>query len=107
MTSGPWNELLKRVRATHGFWQTALEDMSVEQVNFQERPGVLPITFSLFHFVTGEDRAVSERLLGAPMLWSPDWARRTGITLDPIKRGDPISVAETVRLTDLAAWREY
>jgi hypothetical protein len=107
MNAGRWPDLLRRVRATHHFWNLALADMTVEQVNHQERAGVLPITFSLFHFVTGEDRGVSERLLKQPMLWSAEWAQRTGITLDPIKRGDPIAVAETVRMTDLGAWREY
>lgn len=107
MNAGRWNDLLKRIRATHGFWQRALDDMTLEQVNHHERAGVLPMSFSLFHFVTGEDRAVSERLLGEAMLWSAEWASRTGIALAPIKRGDPIEVAETVRLTDLAAWREY
>jgi hypothetical protein len=107
VNSGRWNDLLKRIRATHGFWQRALEDMTLEQVNHHERAGVLPIGFSLFHFVTGEDRAVSERLQAGPILWSAEWAERTGIALAPIKRGDPIEVAETIRLTDLAAWREY
>lgn len=107
MTINPWNELLRRVRAMHVFWESALDDMTVEQVNHHERAGVLPITFSLFHYVTGEDRGISERMLGVPMLWNADRASRTGIALDPIRRGTAIEVAETVRLTDLAAWRDY
>lgn len=107
MADGQWMALLKRVRAMHRFWQLALADMTVGQVNHHERSGVLPITFSLYHYVTGEDRAVSERLLAEPMLWSPDWAARTGIDAEPIRRGAPLAVAEAVRLKGLDAWRAY
>ena len=107
MLSNPWGELLRRVRAMHLFWQQSLDDMTVEQVNHHERAGVLPITFSLFHYVTGEDRGISERMLEVPMLWDSGWSERTGITLDPIKRGTPIEVEETLRMTDLSAWRDY
>jgi hypothetical protein len=91
----------------HHFWQLCLADMTLEQVNHHERAGILPITFSLFHYVTGEDRAVGERILGDGMIWSPEWSERTGIDAEPIRRGAPIAVAEAVRLKDLDAWRAY
>jgi hypothetical protein len=91
----------------HAFWDQAIADLSLEQVNHHERPGVLPITFSLFHYVNGEDRSVGERLLAEPAIWSDGWAARTGIDGGPIRRGTPLAVAEQVRLTDLDAWRAY
>lgn len=107
MTENRWEALLRRVRAMHTLWDRALEDMTLEQVNHHERPGVLPITFSLFHFVQGEDRAIAERILGEPMIWSAPWAERTGIAAESLKRGTPVAVAEQVRLQDLDAWRTY
>lgn len=105
--AGPWRELARRVRAMHLFWDQAVADLALAQVNHHERAGVLPIAFSLFHYVNGEDRSVSERLLDAPALWSEEWAARTGIDGGPIRRATPLAVAERVRLADLDAWRAY
>lgn len=107
MAAGSWIALLKRVRAMHMLWHANTSDLTVEQVNHHERIGVLPITFSLFHYVNGEDRSVSERLLDAPSIWNADWSARTGIASDPIRRGTPIEIAEQVRITDMSAWLAY
>jgi hypothetical protein len=107
MADGSWSALSRRVGAMHRLWQDALADMNLDQVNHHERAGVLPITFSLFHFVTSEDRSVAERILNEPMTWSPEWAERTGIDGEPIRRGAPIEIAEQVRIRDLDAWRAY
>ena len=107
MTGGSWNELLRWVRPMHHLWHQALDDMTVEQVNHHERSGVLPIAFSLYHYVYGEDRAVADRLLGESPLWNGDRAQQTGITSEPIRRGAPIEVAEQVRIVDLDAWKAY
>lgn len=107
MAENRWAALSRRVSAMHHFWQLCVADMSLDQINHHERAGVLPITFSLFHFVTGEDRAVGERILGEGMLWSPEWAARTGIDGEPLRRGAPLAVAEAVRIGDLDAWRAY
>jgi hypothetical protein len=108
MADGSWSGLTRRVRAMHNLWQQVLQDMTVEQVNHHERAGVLPIAFSLYHYVNGEDRNVAERLLGnQPPIWTDEWAERTGIHSEPIRRGAPIEVAEQVRVVDLDAWRAY
>lgn len=107
MTGGSWSELLRWVRPMHHLWNLALDDMTVEQVNHHERSGVLPISFSLYHYVYGEDRAVADRLLGEPTLWNAEWARRTGIDSDPIRRGAPLAHAEQVRISDLDGWKAY
>src|SRR4051794_27362443 len=104
MADGSWHALARRVGVMHQLWQQALADMTVEQVNHHERSGVLPISFSLFHYVYGEDRNVGERLLGQPPVWSTAWAERTGIASEPIRRGAPLALAEQVRIADLDAW---
>jgi hypothetical protein len=102
-----WRALLKRVHAMHEVWSLATADLTMEQANHHERAGVLPITFSLLHYVNGEDRNVGERLLGAAPIWSDEWAERTGLRGGPIPRGTPIEVAEQARLTDYDAWLAY
>lgn len=92
----------------HSLWQRVLEDMSLEQVNHFERPGVLPIAFSLLHYVQGEDRNVSSMILERPTLWEQEgWAERVGATVPQVGRGTPMEVAETLRFGDLDAWRAY
>src|SRR4051795_9825158 len=105
--TNPWNELGRRVRAMHRVWSSVTEDLTLEQANHHERAGVLPITFSLLHYVSGEDRFVSERLLETATIWSDDWAEKTGLTGGPIRRGTPIAVAEQARLTSIEAWLAY
>ncbi len=108
MTVNRWAMLGRRVAVMHQLWQQALADMTLEQVNHHERAGVLPITFSLFHYVQGEDRSVAERLLGEPTMWeSGGWGAKTGIAAESIRRGAPIAVAEQLRLADLDSWRAY
>jgi hypothetical protein len=108
MAANRWEMLAKRVAVMHQLWNAAVADLTLDQVNHHERGGVLPIVFSLFHYVQGEDRTISERLLGEPLRWTTgDWAGKTGIEADAIKRGTPIAVAEQVRLVDLNAWRGY
>jgi uncharacterized protein YjiS (DUF1127 family) len=108
MTENPWHELNRRIKAMHTLWQQALSDLSLNQVNHHERDGVLPIAFSLMHYVNGEDRNVAERLLGEPQLWeADDWAARVGGNVPKVPRGSPMSLAEQVRFGDLAAWRAY
>lgn len=103
----PWQTLARRVRAMHVLWTELTADLSPAQVNHHERPGVLPIAFSLFHYVNGEDRSCAQRLLNQPEIWSVEWSGRTGVAFDAVKRGTPIAVAEQVRVTDMDAWRAY
>jgi hypothetical protein len=102
------SSLQRRITAMHRLWQLALADMTLEQVNHCERPGVLPISFSLLHFVRGEDNNISSLLLGEPTLWEQGgWAARVGVTVDAVPRGTPLAVAEQLRFSDLDAWRAY
>jgi hypothetical protein len=85
-----------------------VSDVTLNQVNHHEREGVLPIAFSLMHFVNNEDRYVTERLVGGSQLWEDeDWAERVGGNVPQVRRGAALAVAEAVQFGDLAAWREY
>lgn len=108
MTASPWQPLTKRVTAMHGLWQRAVVDVTLDQINHHERAGVLPIAFSLLHFVNNEDRYVSERLLDEPHLWdTEEWAERIGGSVTPVRRGAPLTAGEAVQFGDLDAWRDY
>ena len=92
----------------HHLWQLSVADLTVERVNHFERPGVLPLSFSLLHFIRGEDGVVSIMLLEEPTLWeSGNWREKVGSNVDAAPRGTPMEVAESIRFQDMDAWREY
>ncbi len=108
MASNPWVSLNRRVAAVHHLWRRAVADVTLDQVNHHERDGVVPIAFSLMHFVNNEDRYVTERLAGGAQLWEDEgWAERVGGNVPQVRRGAALSVAEAVQFGDLDAWREY
>ena len=101
-------QLLQRVRAMHTLWNQVTTDLTLDQVNHHEREGVLPIAFSLHHYVVAADRAISWRLFDQPTLWEQDdWEDRVGATVPSVTRGTPISVAETLRFGNYEAWLDY
>lgn len=100
--------IVQRIAAVHALWQSGVADLTLEQVNHFERTGVLPIAFTLMHFVVGEDRNAARYLGADALLWDQQgWARRVGFAGDPPMRGTPMADAERIRLGDVDAWREY
>jgi hypothetical protein len=100
--------IASRIAAAHALWQQGTADLTLEQVNHFERDGVLPIAFTLMHFVVGEDRNVARHLGADSLLWAQQgWAERVGLVGEPPIRGTPMADAERIRLGDIDAWRAY
>jgi len=100
------DSLRRRMRAMHSLWEDAIGTMGPEQVNHVERERVLPIAFSLFHFVHIEDGSAS--VLGAgPMVYDDDRAARMGLAI--ADNGKHRSVDDMVhqRIGDYDAFRAY
>lgn len=100
------DSLQRRVRAMHSLWHDAVATMDLEQVNHVERDGVLPIAFSLFHFVQIEDTSASG--LGAgPVVYDEARARRMGLSI--ADHGKERTVDEMVhqRIGDRDEFRLY
>ncbi|MHB1487920.1 MAG: hypothetical protein ACYCS7_14695 [Acidimicrobiales bacterium] len=80
MTDMILDSLCRRMRAMHSLWEEAVATMDLDQVNHVEREPVLPIAFSLFHFVQIEDGSATT--LGAgPMVYDEAWGTRMGLTI--------------------------
>ena len=80
--------------------------MNITQVNRVEREPVLPIAFSLFHFVQIEDSSAS--ILGAgPMVYDESWAGRMGLAI--ADHGKERTVDEMVgqRIGDYETFKRY
>jgi hypothetical protein len=102
------DSLRNRIRAVNTLWERAVSDMTLEHVNHHERPGVLPIAFSLSHFMRAQDASISLFFLGEPPLWeSEGWAQRIGVTIDRLGREESVEEMEQLRLADLSAWLAY
>lgn len=99
---------LRLVREMHRLWNRATADLTVEQMNYQEREGVLPIAFTLLHYVRGEDRLICETVLQTKTLWeSGNWQERIGGNPLDVRRGTRIEEAETATIGNAGAWNDY
>jgi hypothetical protein len=100
--------LRNRIRAMNTLWSRCVEDMTLEQVNHQERDRVLPIAFSLSHYIRAHDQAVSRPFLGEAPLWETGgWAEKVGVTVDALGREESVDEMQHLRLADFDAWRAY
>ena len=100
--------LKNRIRAMNTLWERAVADMGLEQVNYQERSGVLPIAFSLSHFVRAQDLSISGPFLGERPLWETGgWAAKVGVTVDRLGREESVEEMERIRFGDFDAWCSY
>lgn len=98
--------LLARLHAVHALWQRGVTDLTLEQANRVERDGVLPIAFTLLHYVWGEDRNGTRLLEAGPQLWDT-WAAKVRLAGAPPERGTPMAEAMKIRIGDVDAWRAY
>ncbi len=102
------NSLRNRIRAMNTIYERAVSDMTLEHVNHHERAGVLPIAFSLSHFMRAQDQSISGPFLGGPTIWDTGgWAAKVGIAVDRLGREETVEEMEGQRFSDFDAWRAY
>jgi hypothetical protein len=100
--------LRNRMGAMNTIYERAVSDMRLEHVNHHERQGVLPIAFSLSHFMRAQDQSISGPFLGGPTLWDGEgWAGKVGVTVDRLGREETVEEMETLRFADFDAWRAF
>ena len=75
-------------------------------MNHVERAGVLPIAFTLVHYVRGQDAHAIDLVDADRLLWD-EHAPRFGHEGIIPSRGAPVADAERVRIRDMDAWRAY
>ena len=100
------DSLQRRMRTMHSLYYQAVESMDIDQVNHFERPGVLPIAFSLFHYTNMQDASFFV-LTGHLPIWDPTWQARVRMAVDD--HGKERTVAEMAhqRIGDYEAFQEY
>jgi hypothetical protein len=102
------HSLRNRIRAMNTIYERAVSDMTVDQVNHHEREGVLPIAFSLSHFMRAQDQSISGPFRGGPTLWdSEGWADKVGVSVNKLGREETVEEMQNIRFQDFDAWRAF
>src|SRR5436305_7167420 len=106
MSPSVLDSLRRRMRAMHSLWEDAVATMSAEQVNYVERDRVLPIAFSLFHFVHIED--FSATMLGAgAMVYDESSAERMRLAIADDGKHRTVEEMTAQRIGDYEAFDVY
>lgn len=100
------DSLRRRMRAMHSLYEDATATMGPEHVNHFEREGVLPIAFSLFHYVNMQDTSAGI-LCGEGLIWDADWQARVQMAIDDHGKERPVSDMIHQRIGDYEAFIEY
>ncbi len=101
------DSLRRRMRAMHSLYEDACSTMTVEHVNHVERDTVLPIAFSLFHYVNMEDSTFFVVSGGEGPIWNADHAAAVGLAIeDHGKERTPDEMVDQ-RIGDLDAFVAY
>ena len=100
------DSLRRRMRAMHSLYDQATGSMGPEQVNHVERPGVLPIAFSLFHQTNMEDASFM-LLTGTPPIWDASWQARVQMAVDDHGKERTVEQMTEQRIGDYEAFKAY
>ena len=100
------DSLRRRIAALHTLYEDALATMDLSHVNHFERDGVVPIAFSLFHYVNVHDGSFM-LLTGQAPIWNDEWQSRVGLTVNDHGKHRTVDEMVHQRIGDLEAFRDY
>lgn len=107
-TSSPLvlDSLQRRMYALESLYEQAVSTMGPEHVNHFERPGVLPIAFSLFHYLNMHDASFM-LLTGQAPIWNADWQARVQMAIDDHGKHRTVDEMIHQRIGNYDAYVEY
>jgi len=100
------SSLHRRMSVMHGLYYQAVGSMDAEHVNHFEKPGVLPIAFSLFHYTNIEDGSFM-LITGEMPIWNDEWQERVGMTINDHGKERTVDEMVNQRIGDFEAFKEY
>jgi hypothetical protein len=106
MTELILDSLQRRMRAMHSLYHQAVDTMELHHVNHFEREGVLPIAFSLFHYVNMEDASFL-LATGIPPIWDDGWQAKVQMTVADHGKHRTVDEMVLQRMGDYDAFQEY
>lgn len=100
------DSLQRRMKALESLYEQAVTTMDLEHVNHFEREGVLPIAFSLFHYLNMHDASFM-MLTGRAPIWNADWQARVQMSIDDHGKHRTVDEMIHQRIGDYEAYIEY
>jgi hypothetical protein len=100
------DSLRRRMAAMHSLYYQAVETMDLHHVNHFERPGVLPIAFSLFHYTNMHDASFFV-LTSIPPVWDEAWRTAVKMVIDDHGKERTVADMERQRIGDYDAFKAY
>jgi hypothetical protein len=100
------DSLRRRMAAMFSLYEDAISTMNTDHVNHFERDGVLPIAFSLFHYVNMHDASFM-LLTGTPPIWNDEWQSRVGVNVNDHGKHRTVDEMVHQRIGDLDAFAQY
>jgi hypothetical protein len=100
------DSLRRRMQALESLYEQAVTTMDLEHVNHFERPGVLPIAFSLFHYLNMHDASFM-MLTGQAPIWNAEWQARVQMTIDDHGKHKTVDEMIHQRIGNYEAYIEY
>lgn len=100
------DSLRRRMRAMHSLYEDAVATMEIGHVNHFERDGVLPIAFSLFHFVNVEDTSFC-LITGSSLIWDAAWEEKVHPAIADHGKNRTVEEMVHQRIGDYEAFRSY
>jgi len=92
----------------HRMLDEAVDDMTLEQLNWKSNEGGIKPFFSLWHYVRTEDNIINFVVQGKPTVWI-EGRFDVKLNLHRIAQGTGMNAAEAkeITLSNLELWREY
>lgn len=100
------DSLRRRMRAMFGLYEEATATMTVEQVNHHEREGILPIAFSLFHYINMQDVSFMA-LSGEAPIFNDQWSNRIQLSIPNHGKEKTVEEMQFQRIGNYEAFIEY
>ncbi len=100
------DSLQRRMKALESLYEQAVTTMDLEHVNHFERPGVLPIAFSLYHYLNMHDASFM-MLTGVAPIWNADWQDRVQMAIGDHGKHRTVDEMIHQRIGNYEAYIEY
>ena len=101
------DSLLRRMRTMHSLYYQAVGSMELHHVNHFERPGVLPIAFSLFHYTNMQDVTFMLIAGGTPPVWNEQWQTKVQMAINDHGKHRTVDEMVHQRVGNFEAFQEY
>jgi hypothetical protein len=100
------DSLQRRMKALESLYEQAVTTMDLSHVNHFEREGVLPIAFSLYHYLNMHDASFM-MLTGVAPIWNAEWQERVQMTIDDHGKHRTVDEMIHQRIGNYEAYIEY